>query len=67
MVPGVDVTAGGGGDGGDGGGEGRPALPDAAKSIAVAATAVLLSVLGLAYVFLKYGGDYGLADEERGG
>jgi halocyanin-like protein len=53
---------GGGGDGGGGGGGGgggAPAVPDSAKSIAVALTSGLLSVLGLAYVFVRYGGDYG--------
>jgi halocyanin-like protein len=53
------TTGGGGGgsDGGDGGGE--PALSDAAKSIGVATSFVMVATLGLAYFFLKYGGDYG--------
>jgi len=32
-------------------------LPDSARTLGVAATGALVSVLGLAYVFLKYGGD----------
>lgn len=35
-----------------------PTVPDSAKSLALATTTALVSVLGLAYFFLKYGGDY---------
>lgn len=35
-----------------------PSVPDSAKTLAVATTTALLSVVGLAYFFLKYGGDY---------
>ncbi|MCT9096156.1 plastocyanin/azurin family copper-binding protein [Haloarchaeobius sp. HME9146] len=41
-----------------GGGGGGPALPDSAKAIGVATLGAMLSVLSLAFVFLKYGGDY---------
>jgi len=34
-------------------------LPDSAQTLGVAATGTMVSVLGLAYFFLKYGGDYG--------
>jgi hypothetical protein len=58
-----DSAGGGGGGesagGGSGGGSSAPAVPDSAKSLAVALTSGLLSVLGLAYVFVRYGGDYG--------
>jgi halocyanin-like protein len=41
----------------DGGG-GGPVLPDSAKSIGIATTFAMVSTLGLAYFFIKYGGDY---------
>jgi plastocyanin len=64
MVASVEVAP-GGGDGGDGdGGPVAPAVPDAAKSLAVLVSVGLLTVLGLAYVFLKYGGDYGLSESD---
>jgi len=34
-------------------------LPDSAKTLGVASVGALSSVLGLAYFFMKYGGDYG--------
>lgn len=43
--------------GGDGGG-GVPSIPDSAKTIGVASFVAMLSTLGLAFFFLKYGGDY---------
>jgi hypothetical protein len=48
---------GGGGDGGGGGG-GAPAVPDSAKTMGVATTFAMVVTLGLAYFFIKYGGDY---------
>ncbi|MFB6106182.1 MAG: halocyanin domain-containing protein [Halobacteriaceae archaeon] len=42
-----------------GGGGYQSTLPDSAKTMGVAATGGLVSVLALAYFFLKYGGDYG--------
>ena len=45
--------------GGGGGGSSAPAVPDSAKSLAVGLTTMLVSVLGLAYFFIRYGGDYG--------
>ena len=48
-----------GGGGGGGGGSSAPAVPDSAKSLAVGLTTMLVSVLGLAYFFIRYGGDYG--------
>jgi len=42
-----------------GGGESSgPVLPQSAKTLAVATTAAMLSVLSLAYFFMRYGGDF---------
>ena len=38
-------------------------VPDSAKTLAVAAVGSMTSVLGIAYFFMKYGGDYGELDE----
>jgi hypothetical protein len=46
-----------------GGGGYESILPDSAKTLGVAATGAMASVLGLAYFFLKYGGDYGELEE----
>jgi len=43
---------------GGGGGGGVPVLPDSAKTIGVATSLVMSATLGLAYFFMKYGGDY---------
>jgi plastocyanin len=59
MVGTVIVQEGGASEGG-GGGEAAPAVSDTAKSIAVAAASMLVAVLGLAFFFIKYGGDYGI-------
>jgi len=48
---------------GGGGGGGAPTLPDSAKSIGVATMFAMTATLGLAYFFIKYGGDYGEANE----
>ena len=42
-----------------GGGPSRPTLPDSAKSIGVASAFAMAATLGLAFFFMKYGGDYG--------
>jgi hypothetical protein len=55
----IEVAEGGGG-GGEGGGSSGPSLPDSAKTLGIAATTALASTLGLAYFFMKYGGDYGM-------
>jgi plastocyanin len=39
-------------------GGGGPALPDSAKTLGVATLGAMLTTLSLAYVFMKYGGDY---------
>jgi hypothetical protein len=51
---GEDPDAGGGG----GGSSGPPPVPDSAKTLGVATMVGLLSTLGLAYFFMRYGGDY---------
>ena len=58
MVGTVVVQEGGGAQ--EGGGEAAgPAIPDSAKTLGIISVSALLSVLSLAYIFLKYGGDYG--------
>ena len=61
MIGTVIVGTGGGG-GGDGSG-GAPTLPESAKTLGIAAAAAMSAVLGFAYFFIKYGGDYGEFDE----
>jgi plastocyanin len=41
-----------------------PTVPDSAKTLGVATTFAMVATLGLAFFFLKYGGDYELEDEE---
>jgi len=48
--------------GSDGGGRSRPQVPDAAKSLGIATGFGMAATLGLAYFFVKYGGDYGEYD-----
>ena len=40
-----------------------PQVPDSARTLTIAVLTAMLSTLGLAYFFMKYGGDYG-TDEE---
>jgi hypothetical protein len=49
----------------EGGGRLVPEVPESARVLALAGVTVALSVIGLAYFFMKYGGDYGFADEEE--
>lgn len=53
-------SSGGGGSDAGGGSEGGspPQVPDSAKTLGIAATTTMVSVLGLTYFFMKYGGDY---------
>ena len=66
MVGEVVVGEGGGGSGGDGGngtgGGGPPQIPESARTLGIATVFGMLSTLGLAYFFMKYGGDYGNAE-----
>ena len=48
--------------GGEGGG-GPPPIPDSARTLGLATGFGMLSTLGLAYFFMKYGGDYGAEEE----
>lgn len=43
-----------------------PSVPDAAKSLAIATATAMLSIVALAYFFLKYGGDYEETDRPPG-
>ena len=58
----VSVQQGGGAEGG-GGGESVPQVPNSAKTLGVATTGAMVLTLGLAYFFMKYGGDYGEFEE----
>ena len=49
--------------GSGGGGGSSTVLPNSAKSLGVAAMAAMMSTLGLAYFFIRYGGDYGQPTE----
>jgi len=46
-------------DTGGGGGPGIPTVPDTALTLGVATGFAMAATLGLAYLFIKYGGDYG--------
>jgi hypothetical protein len=35
-----------------------PSVPDSAKTLGVATTFAMVATLGLAFFFMKYGGDY---------
>jgi hypothetical protein len=43
---------------GGGGGSAAPTIPESAKALGVATTVAMVATLGLAFFFLKYGGDY---------
>lgn len=57
MVASLTVQAGGAAT--EGGGAQLPSIPDSAKTLGIVSVSAMLSVLALAYFFLKYGGDYG--------
>lgn len=63
MIGTVIIGEGGGVEGGGGGGGGGVSVPDIAKTFGLAAAIAMSAVLGLTYIFLKYGGDYGEFDE----
>jgi plastocyanin len=50
-------TGSSGGGGGGGGAQPDPTVPESAKMLGIATATAMVSVLGLAYVFLKYGGE----------
>lgn len=65
MVTELTVSADAGGDGeGDGGVV--PGIPESARVIGIVTVAVMVAIIGLAYFFLRYGGDDGLESEEEG-
>ena len=49
--------------GGGGGGSSAPQVPESAKTLGVATTFAMIATLGLAFFFMKYGGDYETPDE----
>jgi halocyanin-like protein len=55
-IPTVEVGGGGGESSG-------PQVPESAKTLGVATTFAMVATLGLAYFFIKYGGDYETPDE----
>ena len=55
-IPTVEVGGGGGESSG-------PRVPESAKTLGVATTFAMVATLGLAYFFMKYGGDYETPDE----
>jgi plastocyanin len=48
---------------GGGEGSGPPPIPESARTLGIATAFGMLSTLGLAYFFMKYGGDYGQEEE----
>ena len=59
MVADIVVNDSGQAPGSGGGGASLPTVPDSAKTLGVATSGAMLSTLGLAYFFMKFGGDYG--------
>jgi halocyanin-like protein len=64
IAVGEDVSTQEVGGGGGGGGRSVPQVPESAKALGVAASFVMVSTLGMAYFFTKYGGDYEMPGEE---
>ncbi|AUG46496.1 halocyanin [Haloarcula taiwanensis] len=59
IVVGTDYpTKSSGGGGGGSGSSGPPEVPNSAKTLGVATSFVMVATLGLAYFFIRYGGDY---------
>ncbi|NLV07501.1 halocyanin domain-containing protein [Haloarcula rubripromontorii] len=59
VVVGTDYpTKSSGGSGGSSGSSGPPEVPNSAKTLGVATSFVMVATLGLAYFFIRYGGDY---------
>jgi plastocyanin len=42
----------------------RPQVPESALTLGVATTFAMVATLGLGFFFMKYGGDYGVDDED---
>lgn len=60
MVAELTVSADAGGEGGEGDGGVIPGIPESARVVGIVTVAAMVSIIALAYFFLKYGGDYGL-------
>ncbi|AJF27431.1 halocyanin [Haloarcula sp. CBA1115] len=58
VVVGTDYPAKSSGGGGGSGSSGPPEVPNSAKTLGVATSFVMVATLGLAYFFIRYGGDY---------
>jgi len=58
VVVGTDYPTKSTGGGGGGGSSGPPEVPNSAKTLGVATSFVMVATLGLAYFFIRYGGDY---------
>jgi halocyanin-like protein len=58
VVVGTDYPTQSSGGGGGGGSSGPPEVPNSAKTLGVATSFVMVATLGLAYFFIRYGGDY---------
>jgi halocyanin-like protein len=50
--------------GGGGGSSATPPVPNSAKTLGVATSVVMAATLGMAYIFIRYGGDYEMPDTE---
>jgi halocyanin-like protein len=50
--------------GGSGGETGPLGVPGSAKMLGVATSVVMVATLGMAYVFMRYGGDYEMPDDQ---
>jgi hypothetical protein len=59
MIGTIEVTQGGASKGSS-----QPAIPGSAKTLGVATSGLMTSVLGLAYFFMRYGGDVREAGRE---
>ncbi|KAA9398925.1 halocyanin domain-containing protein [Haloarcula sp. CBA1130] len=58
VVVGTDYPTKSSGGGGGGESAGPPEVPNSAKTLGVATSFVMVATLGLAYFFIRYGGDY---------
>jgi halocyanin-like protein len=58
IVVGTDYPTKSSGGGGGSGSSGPPEVPNSAKTLGVATSFVMVATLGLAYFFIRYGGDY---------
>jgi len=64
VVVGTDYPTAGGDGGGGAENSGPPEVPNSAKTLGVATSFVMVATLGMAYVFMRYGGNYETPDVE---